>query len=616
MGINDIIGLISRGVTLTFKLPFLMLKNLSWGNLPSKIFFLFLFLFVHVIKAQDDIPDPLKVKIIAIKNTISPNENLNIALELSLPDGFHAYEDKFKIQVLEPSGFKVGALKLSPLKEWYDKFSKRNRTGIEKIAQLTFLVEAPDRFVDAKNQLVIELSYQACTDSFCLFPKTKDIALPVNFAGVNIKQDIKAMAKSVFTLESFTAILSQSWWLALIVAFFAGILTSFTPCIFPMIPITIAILTKDSEKRSRWNNFLISLVYVHGIATTYSIFGLIAAYTGSLFGALLSNTYFLIFICTLFLVMSFSMYGAFDIQVPAFLRHKFGNGTKHTGFLGAYLSGLFAGLVASPCVGPVLVAILTYVSTQKNLIFGFFLLFTYAIGMGLIFLILGAFSELTKKLPRSGPWMEFMKFLLGSLMLTAFYYYLQFLISDRVYQIVLGIGLVILGSLYGTFMPIHNHRKRDYLRKGFMQTIFVLGLASLVFGVFDLNQLRISNNPVETHQAHSSWQAYSEEKLQSAMAKAKPIIIDFYADWCAACHELDKYVFSSLEFEEATKDFTLLKFDATKDSSDLSELKKKYQIKGLPTIIFYNAKGELLQNLTLTEFENKENFLKRLDKVK
>lgn len=581
------------------------------------IFLLFLTSFLSSPSwTQEKDSDPLLVRTIEFKNSISSNENFNATFELSLPPGYHAYEDNFKVQVLEPNGFKISTLNLFPVKEWFDKFSKKNRRGIEKTSTLSFQIEAPDKFIDEKGKIVLEITYQACTDSFCLFPKSKDITLPVTFFGTTTAEKIEETQNSVFTLDSFEELLKQSWWLAIIVAFFAGILTSFTPCIFPMIPITIAILTKDSEKRTRLNNFLTSIIYVHGIATTYSVFGLIAAYTGSLFGSILSNTYFLIFICTLFLIMSFSMYGAFELQLPHAFRNRFGKGTKHTGFLGAYLSGLLAGLVASPCVGPVLVAILTYVSTQKSMFFGFFLLFSYAMGMGLIFIILGAFTELSKKLPRSGPWMDFMKFLLGSLMLTAFYYYLQFLLSERLFQIVLGSGLILLSSLYGTFMPIPHPKRRDYLRKGLMQTIFVLGLTSLVLGVFDLNFLRTNPLISESSQTKSDWLPYSEEYFFKASSQSKPIILDFYADWCAACHELDKYVFSSSEFKNATKEVVLLKFDATKDSDLLAELKKKFQIKGLPTILFFDSKGQWLEKLTLTEFEKKELFLKRLQGLK
>ncbi|NUM59529.1 MAG: thioredoxin family protein [Bdellovibrionaceae bacterium] len=593
------------------------------------IYFLFNFFPLHKTLAQEN-TDPLIITVKSIKESISVNENFQVELELNLPDGFHAYEDKFNVQILEPNGFKVGPLKLSPIKEWYDKFSKKNKTGVEKKSTLSFILEAPDRFIDAKDKLVIGLTYQACSDSFCLFPKTKDIFIKAQFVSTNTNTLFKQeplKEKNFFTLESFNELLSQSWWLALIVAFTAGILTSFTPCIFPMIPITIAILTKGAEKKTRVANFITSLVYVHGIATTYSLFGLIAAYTGSLFGALLSNTYFLIFICALFLVMSFSMYGAFEMQVPAVLRNKFGNGSQKNGYLGAYISGLFAGLVASPCVGPVLVAILTYVSTQKSLFFGFLLLFTYAMGMGLLFLILGAFSELAKKLPRSGPWMEFMKFILGSLMLSAFFYYFNFLVSSRVYLITLGISLVILASLYGAFMPISASlhglpRKRDYLRKGFMQALLVLGLTSLVIGVFNLKNLSASM-PITTElitaendSSKVKWQLFSNELLQKASQEGKPVIIDFYADWCAACLELEMNVFSKIQFKQATDDFYLLKFDATKSSKELDELKKKFMIRGLPTILFYDHSGNWVKNKTLTEYESLEKFLVRIKDLK
>ncbi len=149
-----------------------------------------------------------------------------------------------------------------------------------------------------------------------------------------------------------------------------------------------------------------------------------------------------------------------------------------------------------------------------------------------------------------------------------------------------------------------------------MQTIFVLGLTSLVLGVFDLNFLRTNPLISESSQTKSDWLPYSEEYFFKASSQSKPIILDFYADWCAACHELDKYVFSSSEFKNATKEVVLLKFDATKDSDLLAKLKKKFQIKGLPTILFFDSKGQWLEKLTLTEFEKKELFLKRLQSLK
>jgi thiol:disulfide interchange protein DsbD len=384
-----------------------------------------------------------------------------------------------------------------------------------------------------------------------------------------------------------------------------------------MIPITLAILNNHSGERTRLTNFLISIFYVLGIATTYSVLGLAAAKSGMLFGSILSNPYVLGFICILFFAMALSMYGAFELQMPQFITNRFGQGSKQKGFLGAYLSGLFAGIVASPCVGPVLVSILTYVSTQQNAVFGFFLLFTYAIGLGLIFIVLGSSTELIKKLPRSGPWLETTKMILGSLMMVGFFYYFELLVNARVFQITLGIALVVFASLYGAFQsPVH--RKRDLVRKGLMQAILILGFSFLVIGVNGLTMFSSTKTEYQDVKIneHKLWKPYSEEALKQAHDSKKPVIIDFYADWCAACLELDELVFKTPEFIERTKDMTLLKVDATKESPALDILKKKYGIVGLPTILFFDSNGTLIKNKTLTEFENKTKFLKRIEDLK
>ncbi len=569
-------------------------------------------------QAQESAKDPLSIQIAASPSEIKPKNEYSVQLNLQLPKGFHAYEDQFKITVLEPSGIIAKTITLNPLKKWFDKFSKKDRTGVEGNSSMTILLETPDRFVDDNGKLVFELTYQACSDSFCLFPKSKDISMPVTFTGkekatlANMPKDI-----SLFSAEGFRYFLGQSLWLALLLAFLAGIVTSFTPCIFPMIPITLAILNNHSEKRSRLTNFLISVVYVHGIATTYSVLGLLAAQSGMLFGSILSNPYVLSFICGLFFLMALSMYGAFDLQMPSYITQRFGQGPKQKGYLGAYLSGLFAGIVASPCVGPVLVSILTYVSTQQSSVFGFFLLFTYAMGMGLIFIILGSSTELLRKLPRSGPWMEITKVILGTLMLVGFFYYFELLVPMRVFQSVLGTALVTLASLHGAFLK-PSSKKRDLVRKGFMQAVLILGFAFFVMGItgldgksgpgFEFQDVKFNKDNL--------WKPFTESALEQAKLDKKTVIVDFFADWCAACWELEEKVFTTAEFRERSKNIVLLKMDATKDSTSLNELKKKYKIVGLPTILFFDSSGTWIKAKTLTEFENKDKFFKRMEEIR
>lgn len=574
--------------------------------------------------------DPLLISATTSPTDWNTDQAGQLRIELKLPEGFHAYEDQFKLTLLEPDGFHLGPWKLSPVVEFFDKFSKKNRRGMKTSAVLTAGIQAPARFAKAHPRMRLELVYQACSDSFCLFPITRTVDIPVTLLGApEAPPPPTAMPVAIsegtslsdfFSGESLGRLLGENLPLALLFVFLAGVLTSFTPCIFPMIPITLAILGHESEKRSRAQNFLLSVFYVHGIATTYSVLGVIAASSGSLFGASLGNPWVLSVICAVFFVMALGMYGLFELQVPAFIRNRLGAKKTKTGFLGAYVSGMIAGVVASPCVGPVLVAILAWVATTQNKGLGFILLFTYAIGLGLIFLILGAFTELTRKLPRSGPWLDAVKFVLGSLMLGAFYYYLGLLIAERWHDGALGIGLITLGSLGGAFAALKGPHLFARLRKGFTQALLVIGIGYLALSVFNLRPVLYGAllDPSLGKQSTAGaavWMPYSENALEEARRAGKPVIIDFWAEWCAACHELEQHTFRDRRVQLTFERFTLLRYDATKDSAQLRDLKKRWKIQGLPTVIFVNPSGTWLEGLTLTEFERPEKFLGRMEKA-
>jgi thiol:disulfide interchange protein DsbD len=303
----------------------------------------------------------------------------------------------------------------------------------------------------------------------------------------------------------------------------------------------------------------------------------------------------------LFFAMAFSMWGAWEMQSPAFIRNRLGTGSSK-GFGGAFLMGLVAGVVASPCVGPVLVSILTYVSTTKNVTLGFSLLFTFAMGLGMIFIAIGLFSHTLKLLPKSGAWMDRIKFFLGAGMYVAALYYCQFLLDQQWWTALVAASFVGLAVWKGAF----NFTDKRYWHRGFFLAMFAFASCILVVTLVKpdliLSKYATGPNEIEATSSDLTWLVYSDEVLAMAKAEQKPVMIDFHAEWCAACHELDKHTFSTPEFKELSKDFKLVKFDATEDTPAISAVLKKYGVKGLPTVMFINRNGDVLNNLTFTQF--------------
>jgi len=234
-----------------------------------------------------------------------------------------------------------------------------------------------------------------------------------------------------------------TFWMYL-AAFIGGIIISLTPCVLPIIPLTITVIGARGAG-SRGKSFGLSFIYVLGIAFTYSTLGVVAATTGRLFGSLFQSTWFLVFAIALFTLLAFGLFGAYELQLPAGIRNKL-MARQGSGFFGVFFMGLIAGLVASPCVGPVLVGVLAFIAQTGNILLGFSLLFTFAMGMGVLFLVVGTFSGEIQRLP-TGPWMTAIENLLGVLMMAVAFYYFSILAGPFVFALVLGGALVTGGVM-------------------------------------------------------------------------------------------------------------------------------------------------------------------------
>lgn len=388
--------------------------------------------------------------------------------------------------------------------------------------------------------------------------------------------------------------LARGSWIAFLVVFIAGFLTSFTPCVYPMIPITIGFVVKAST--GRLSAFILSLFFVLGIAVIYSALGLFAAFGGVVFGAAMQSTLVTIFIAVVFTVMATSMFGAFDLSLPSSLQTKLQTGPRG-GIVGAVLMGGVTGLVASPCVGPVLVVLLTWVAQVGRPVYGFTLLFTFALGLGLLFLVLGTFVGVLKSLPKAGAWMESVKHYFGFIFLGLAVYFLRPHIGTTATLASIGIIQIIFAAHVGVFsqLPSGASMGARWLRG--------IGVIFLIFGFFNLGGALIRHMdwlPHEDRPAPSAgavesaelpWRTDEEAALLEARSLGKPVLIDFTAEWCGACHELDEKTWSDPAVAGELKRYVLLRLDLTEKNEDTQEMKARWKVVGMPTVIFLDPSG-------------------------
>lgn len=547
----------------------------------------------------------------------SPGGTSEIQLKLKLDKNFHAYADRFKLKFENSDEIKIDKIKISPLVQFKDVVSGSLKEGMEGEATLTALTEFNVGMKPTKKDVDLALQYQACSKETCLFPKTIHVKIPFEVVGTASAVTAPKVTKKT-ELESA---LNKGIVSAILFVFVVGFLTSLTPCIYPMIPITLAVLGAKSKGQTRSRSFLLSITYVLGIAVTYSCLGMVAASTGSLFGSALSNVYVVTTIALVFVGMGLSMYGLFEIQAPAFIRNKMGAGQAQSGFGGAFMTGLVAGIVASPCIGPVLVSILAYIAQTQNLALGFILLFTFALGMGVLFVVLGTFSQLFNKVPKAGAWMDGVKFIFGTTMVGMGLYYIAPIYPTWLFQILLAVSLILIASHFGAFEANEGLSPVARMRKGIMVSFFVIGLLFAILGTLNKLDFHLSSNLVAENSgaarstAKMNWQVFKAESLSEAKQKHQVTIIDFSADWCGACKELEKYTFTNEKIIEESQKFALLRVDATEETPALTQLKNEYKIVGLPTMIFIDANGQVDESMTLTGFEEAPEFLKRMKQI-
>jgi thioredoxin:protein disulfide reductase len=400
--------------------------------------------------------------------------------------------------------------------------------------------------------------------------------------------------------DAFTRALSKGPLYAALAALVGGLAVSLTPCVYPMIAVTVSVFGAK-QAQSRAEGTLLSLCFVLGICGMFVPMGVIAGMTGGLLSQALQSRWVVVGIATLFLLMAASMFGAFELALPSSLNNKLAE-MGGIGRKGAFVLGLVCGLIAAPCTGPILTGILTWIAATQSATLGAMAMAAFSFGLGAPFFVVGAFAV---QLPKSGHWMVHVKSGLGIVLVVVALYFLnnslrfaEPFVSGRWPFIATGIGIALVGLLFGAV-----HREFNELGAG-VKAAKALGIVMVSFG--SLAAILGILKPAEA----VSWE---RQDIEGALARAatdkRPLLVDFTAAWCGACKELDKKTFSEPRVGEELGRFVAVKVDATNnDDPKVEAMLARFKVVGLPTVVLFDSRGK--EAARFNDFVPPDEFLK------
>jgi thiol:disulfide interchange protein DsbD len=570
---------------------------------------------------------PVSIKAVTSLSSVSPGGNIDLAVVLDLEGHWHVNANKTgdefliptTVELELPDGFSVVGVVYPEGIEKQLGFSDKPMRLYEGEAVIGATLQASADFAPGETAVTAVVTYQACDNEKCLAPETVRIPVPIRVS--DRTEAIDATHTDVFSKIDFAAlssgggvsgrlgavVASQGYIFAFLLVFVWGLALNLTPCVYPIIPITVGYFGGQAGGRTMRTVGLASL-YVLGMATMYSALGVAAALTGGLLGTALQNPFVVLFVVLVMLGLAMSMFGFYEIRIPGALSNLAGSSSTKGGPVGAFLMGLTVGIVAAPCIGPFVLALLTFVGASGNPALGFSLFFVLALGLGAPFLVLGVLSGSITKLPKSGEWMEWVKKIFGFVLVAMAIFFLQPLISDATYWVLMAAVAIIGGVLLGFVL------KTQMTSLGFLVFRRFVGVVTPAFGLY---LLLAPGHLIAKSEAGIVWTQYDDDHIELALSQGQSVIIDFTAEWCLPCKELDHETFSPPEVVTATSDLVRLRADLTQSGSgEVSRLRKRYEIAGVPTVVFIDEKGRERKDLRIFGFVDADDFLERVGKLK
>jgi len=599
---------------------------------------------------------------VAFVLTIEPSDNNYAVISWNIADGHYMYRDKFDFTLVSPEHASIGEIELTPGQLQSDEFF-----GEVEVNRNFASARVAVNNLQTSNKASIKVRYQGCADiGVCYPPQYKVIeaafnsdagvaalatttnptsggsisvlneaANEVSNAALNVASNTAAStsvnrASVVSEQDRLASSLKSGSRLTTIATFFGlGLLLAFTPCVLPMVPILSSLIVGQGDSTSPRKAFSLSLIYVLAMALTYTIAGVLVGLSGENIQIVLQHPAILITFALLFVFLAASMFGLFKLEMPSLIQNKLtsvSNKQQGGSFGGVAVMGVLSALIVGPCITAPLVGALIYIGQTGDAVLGGAALFALSMGMGVPLLIIG--TSFGKYLPAVGPWMNTINAVFGVMLLAVAIWMLERVIPAWGTMILAAMLLISVGFFMGAFDTVttqYNHWRK--LSRGFgyaaivYGTLLIIGLATGQGSLLrPLQGLALSNQsagaPTE-HVAFSRIKGVDElnTALASAKSAGKPVILDFYADWCISCKEMEAFTFTDPAVAAKMNQAVLLQTDVTANDIKDKELLRKFSLYGPPAIIFYTPEGDEIDNARVVGYMNADKFGNHLDIV-
>ena len=597
-------------------------------------------------------------------------ENGAVPIKWNITEGHYLYKKRFSFALLEPETATLGEAKLDKGIWEEDAFF-----GKSEVYRTSTSAQLPITLPEGVTQATVKIGYQGCADiGICYPPIFKEVQIAAAGSGVlasvsstpaqsstGTGAQQQAVAPTNEQALNSTAMVGQpesnasalvqtnaapvqneqdrlanslasgSRWLTIATFFGLGLLLTFTPCVLPMIPILSSIIVGKGDEISTGRAFTLSLVYVLAMALTYTVAGVLVGLSGENIQATLQHPYVLSALALLFVVLSMSMFGFYELQMPQFVQNRLSsvsNKQKSGSFGGVATMGFLSALIVGPCVTAPLVGALIYIGQTGDAVLGGAALFALAMGMGIPLLIIG--TAFGKYLPRAGAWMDTTKAIFGVMLLGLAIYMLDRVIPTWATMLLSALLLISVGMFMGALESLPaDARGWRRVNKGFgyaaivYGTLLIIGVATGTGTLFrPMQGLSLAGHSGDAGQSseHVSFQTVKTvDQLNTVLAQAKqqnqPVIFDFYADWCISCKEMEAFTFTDSKVAAKMKQAVLLQADVTANDDSDKSLLKEFGIFGPPAIIMYDREGNEQRNARVVGFMSADKFSTVLDRV-